>query len=119
MNAQYVAQAALVVKVLPHIEQEGVFALKGGTAINLFELDLPRLSVDIDLTYLRITDREAAIRDIGDALLRISRRLAHFGIENRLVGADATRKKVFGTAESIVRTLCAILRMRIQALRNR
>lgn len=103
MNAQYVAQAALVVKVLPHIEQEGVFALKGGTAINLFELDLPRLSVDIDLTYLRITDRETAIRDIGDALLRISRRLAHFGIENRLVGADATRKILCFARNAIVK----------------
>ena len=51
MIAQYARQAALVVKVVPLIEKEDAFALKGGTAINLFELDMPRLSVDIDLTF--------------------------------------------------------------------
>ena len=43
-------QAALVVQVLPHVARREEFALKGGTAINLFLRDLPRLSVDIDLT---------------------------------------------------------------------
>lgn len=28
-----------------------IFALKGGTAINLFVRDMPRLSVDIDVVY--------------------------------------------------------------------
>jgi hypothetical protein len=41
---------------------------QGGTAINLFVRDMPRLSVDIDLTYLPITDRSAALRDIDRAL---------------------------------------------------
>ena len=103
MNAQYAAQAALVVKALPHIEREGVFALKGGTAINLFELDLPRLSVDIDLTYTRISDRETAIFEINAALLRISQRLTHFGIENRLVGADSARKIICTHQDAIVK----------------
>ena len=103
MNAQYAAQAALVVKALPHIEREGVFALKGGTAINLFELDLPRLSVDIDLTYKRITDRETAIFDINGALQRISQRLMHFGIENRLVGPDSARKIICAQQDAIIK----------------
>ena len=103
MNAQYAAQAALVVKALPHIEREGIFALKGGTAINLFELDLPRLSVDIDLTYTRITDRETAIYDINDALQRISHRLTHFGIENRLVGPDSARKIICAQQDAIIK----------------
>lgn len=47
MNPKYAKQAALVIKALPHIATEDCFALKGGTAINLFELDLPRLSVDV------------------------------------------------------------------------
>ena len=68
MIAQYARQAALVVKVIPLIEKEDAFALKGGTAINLFELDMPRLSVDIDLTFTRITDRETAITKINAAL---------------------------------------------------
>ena len=45
------------------------FALKGGTAINLFHNDLPRLSVDIDLTYLpMLHDRETALHGIANAL---------------------------------------------------
>ena len=54
MLDRYVDQARLLIDVLPHIAQEEVFALKGGTAINLFYRDMPRLSVDIDLTYLPV-----------------------------------------------------------------
>ena len=48
----YFRQVALIVDLLPLIGKERDFALKGGTAINLFVRDLPRLSVDIDLTWL-------------------------------------------------------------------
>jgi predicted nucleotidyltransferase component of viral defense system len=68
-------QAELLLRVLPLVNQEDVFALKGGTAINFFLRDLPRLSVDIDLTYLPINDREAALSDIDKALLQISERV--------------------------------------------
>lgn len=44
----YEAQVALLVRLLPFVAGEGIFALKGGTAINLFYRDLPRLSIDID-----------------------------------------------------------------------
>ena len=71
MEARYLEQSRLVVEVLPFVAQEPQFALKGGTAINLFEKDLPRLSVDIDLTFLPLTDRDTAIRDINAALSRI------------------------------------------------
>ena len=54
-------QAALVVRVLPHVARREEFALKGGTAINLFLRDLPRLSIDIDLTYLPRTPRKKAL----------------------------------------------------------
>lgn len=50
----YRAQVALLVRLLPFIAAEPVVALKGGTAINLFYRDMPRLSVDIDLTYLPV-----------------------------------------------------------------
>jgi predicted nucleotidyltransferase component of viral defense system len=68
-------QAELLLRVLPLVNQEEIFALKGGTAINFFLRDLPRLSVDIDLTYIPINDREAALSDIDKALLRISERV--------------------------------------------
>ena len=45
----YRAQVDLLLQVLPHVAKETSFALKGGTAINLFVHDCPRLSVDIDL----------------------------------------------------------------------
>ena len=67
----YYKQAELLLKILPYIEREAVFALKGGTAINFFFRNLPRLSVDIDLTYLPISDRDRALTDITTRLLKI------------------------------------------------
>lgn len=58
MTAQrHLDQVALLLRTLPKIASEPDFALKGGTAINLFVRDLPRLSVDIDLVYLPVADR--------------------------------------------------------------
>ena len=37
---------------------KGKWVLKGGTALNMFILNLPRLSVDIDLNYIGALDRE-------------------------------------------------------------
>src|SRR4030042_458161 len=68
-------QAELLLRVLPFVNEEEIFALKGGTAINFFLRDLPRLSVDIDLTYLPVNDRETALTDIEKALIRISERV--------------------------------------------
>jgi len=81
-------QAELLLRVLPFVNEDEIFALKGGTAINFFLRDLPRLSVDIDLTYLPVNDREAALIDIGKALLRISER-----IEKTIPGVRAFFKK--------------------------
>ncbi|MEH6706996.1 MAG: nucleotidyl transferase AbiEii/AbiGii toxin family protein [Alloalcanivorax venustensis] len=69
---QYLAQVRLLVRVLPCVAPEPCFALKGGTAINLFIRDLPRLSVDIDLTYLPIHDRKQSLKEIQRALHRIA-----------------------------------------------
>lgn len=57
----------LIVRTLPYVAEEECFALKGGTAINLFIRDLPRLSVDIDLTFLPIADRDQSLAEIDDA----------------------------------------------------
>lgn len=69
---RYERQVQLLVNVLPFVGAEPCFALKGGTAINLFYRDLPRLSVDIDLTYLPVKDRAESLADIDAALNRIS-----------------------------------------------
>lgn len=85
MNESFRAQVRLLLDVLPFVAEEKDFALKGGTAINLFIRDLPRLSVDIDLTYLPGDDRETAFKRIGDALRRLKSR-----IETALTGTRAT-----------------------------
>ena len=71
MHERYIDQVRLLLSVLPDIAAEKVFALKGGTAINLFYRDMPRLSVDIDLTYLPLEDRETSLQDIDETLKRI------------------------------------------------
>jgi len=65
-------QVQLLVNVLPSVATQPCFALKGGTALNLFVRDLPRLSVDIDLAYLPIADREASLAGIDIALENIA-----------------------------------------------
>lgn len=71
-SSPYYRQVELVIRVLPLVARQSHFALKGGTAINLFIRDLPRLSVDIDLTYLPLDTREIAIPAMEDALKRIA-----------------------------------------------
>lgn len=68
-------QVRLLVGVLPFVARERSFALKGGTAINLFVRDLPRLSVDIDLAFLPVGSRASALREIDAAFHRIKRSL--------------------------------------------
>lgn len=71
----YKKQVRLLLDVLPTVAKESCFALHGGTAINFFIRDMPRLSVDIDLIYVPIADRETSLRSIGEALERIKNRL--------------------------------------------
>ena len=71
MEKVFKQQVSLLLNVLPEIAKENCFALHGGTAINLFIRNMPRLSVDIDLTYLAIEDRETSLKHITAALQRI------------------------------------------------
>lgn len=74
MNKTAHQQVELLLKVLPHVMAEPCFALKGGTAINLFLRDMPRLSVDIDLTYLPIEERKTSLQNVSQALQRIAQK---------------------------------------------
>ena len=71
-NEAYVKQVRLLLAVLPHVAARPVFALKGGTAINFFRRNNPRLSVDIDLHYLPNNERDVALRDINDNVQAIA-----------------------------------------------
>lgn len=68
----YYKQVQLLLQVLPFISSHDCFALKGGTAINLFIRDLPRLSVDIDLVFLPIMDREKSLITIRSKFEKIA-----------------------------------------------
>ena len=76
IDERYRQQVELLVRTLPSVASEDVFALKGGTAINLFVRDLPRLSVDIDLTYLPVKPRGESLTEIDEALERIGRSIS-------------------------------------------
>ena len=81
-DSPYFKQAELMLKTIPHVAAETCFALKGGTAINLFVRDMPRLSVDIDLTYLPVDEpRDTALKKMSDALARIAE-----GIQKTITG---------------------------------
>jgi predicted nucleotidyltransferase component of viral defense system len=75
ISPKYKEQVDLLLQVIPHVAKEDIFALYGGTAINLFVRDLPRASVDIDLNYLPIDDRKTALQNISEALERIKKRI--------------------------------------------
>jgi predicted nucleotidyltransferase component of viral defense system len=85
----YEAQAALLIRCLPEIGRQRCFALKGGTAINFFVRNLPRLSVDIDLTYLPLQPRDEALQGISDALTAIGD-----GIKHRISGAGVKESRI-------------------------
>lgn len=71
MFKSYKQQVTLLLDILPEVFKENCFALHGGTAINLFVRDMPRLSVDIDLTYIFDDKRELAKENIINALSNI------------------------------------------------
>ena len=92
MDEKYLKQVKLVVDVLQFVATESCFALKGGTAINLFYNNLPRLSVDIDLTYLGFEKRDIAIDNIKSALNRIVDRLKAKGYTAKIQGNGVEKK---------------------------
>lgn len=71
MRDKYKKQVELLIRIMPSVYKIKEFAVHGGTAINLFHKNLPRYSVDIDITYIPIQDRETSLRTINARLLEI------------------------------------------------
>lgn len=98
-DSPFFKQAELMLRVLPFIKFEKCFALKGGTAINLFIRDMPRLSVDIDLTYLPIEPREKSLEEIGTALGRIGdsikKVMPHVQVKPGYIGEEKNISKLY------------------------
>ena len=68
MNNLYKKQVALLIRIMPAVYRIKDFAVHGGTAINLFHKNMPRYSVDIDLTYIPIQEREESLKTINEHL---------------------------------------------------
>lgn len=75
MNNIYRRKVELLLRILPFVTDEECFAIHGGTAINLFVNNLYRLSVDIDVTYIPIENRNLSLQHINEALERIAHRV--------------------------------------------
>lgn len=90
VDESYRKQVSLLIKVVPLVAKETVFALKGGTAINLFLRNMPRLSVDIDLTYLPVKDRASSLKEIDAAMRRIAKEIER-GVRGARVNASAPK----------------------------
>jgi predicted nucleotidyltransferase component of viral defense system len=98
MDKAYADTVRLLLAVAPDVFANDIFAMKGGTAINLFVQDMPRLSVDIDVVYLPWQiPREEALQAINLELAAIGERLAPFGVQTRLI-----RSKGLGDTKMIV-----------------
>jgi predicted nucleotidyltransferase component of viral defense system len=86
MDKSYADTVRLLLTVAPAVFANDIFAMKGGTAINLFVQDMPRLSVDIDVVYLSWqVPRDDALRAINQELATISARVETLGVQTRLV----------------------------------
>jgi predicted nucleotidyltransferase component of viral defense system len=112
MKEVYLNQVRLLLRVLPVVAQESCFALKGGTAINFFIRDFPRLSVDIDLAYLPLEKREASLNKISQGIHRIEKAV------HRFVPNSQTEIVKGGGAESklLIRTQNALIKIEVNTI---
>jgi hypothetical protein len=86
MDKTYADTVRLLLAVTPAVFDNDIFAMKGGTAINLFIQDMPRLSVDIDVVYRPWqTQRDEALKAVNNELAAIAQRLEPLGVQTRLI----------------------------------
>jgi predicted nucleotidyltransferase component of viral defense system len=98
-----------MLRVIPHVTAEDCFALKGGTAINLFVRDMPRQSVDIDFAYLPVDEpRETAVRKMSSALTRVAA-----AVKKAIPGAKVQETRI-REPDRIVKLVVATGRTRIR-----
>ena len=96
MNQTYLDTARLLIQIAPFVFADDTFALKGGTAINLFIRDMPRLSVDLDLVFAdHSLPRDAALARINEAIRQSAERLNARGFQTHApASADAGETKL-------------------------
>ena len=96
-DRKYIEQVHLLLSCMPAVSEEACFALKGGTAINLFVRDMPRVSVDIDLVYLPIATRDVSLAGIESALLNIKSKM-----ESDLGDVVVKEKRIQGRVAKLI-----------------
>ncbi|ABF08445.1 nucleotidyl transferase AbiEii/AbiGii toxin family protein [Cupriavidus metallidurans] len=102
MNQTYLDTARLLTQVAPLVFVDDTFALKGGTAINLFVRDMPRLSVDLDLVFPDHTlPRDEALARINEAVRQAAERLKKRGFQTHAPAAAAGETKLLVRRGSI------------------
>ncbi len=95
MNPVYLQTARMMAQVAPLVLVDDTFALKGGTAINLFVRDMPRLSVDLDLVFPDHTlPRDQALARINAAIRETAGRLVRRGFQTHIPEAEAGETKL-------------------------
>lgn len=88
MDTTYIETVRLLLDAAPEVFRSGIFAMKGGTAINLFVQELPRLSVDIDVVYVpHDRPRETALTEIATELNTIRDRLQRRGLAAEVIAS--------------------------------
>ncbi len=122
-DERYRRQVALLIRLLPIVAGERDFALKGGTAINLFEVDMPRLSVDIDLVYLGLEKRELALaavrRRLESIASEIRRQLPGTRVDTSFHKADELRLLVRAGQEQVKIECSPVLRGTVEKPQRR
>lgn len=93
LSADYQRAVQLLLRLVPIVFTSDAFALKGGTAINLFMSPVARLSVDLDLVFLPLgLPREEALAAISHELDGVRERANAIGLAvrapRRLAGDD-------------------------------
>lgn len=74
MHELYKKQVALLIRIMPSVYRIQDFAVHGGTAINLFHKDMPRYSVDVDITYIPVQNRDESLKAIKAHLVELKQR---------------------------------------------
>lgn len=112
MREEYRNQVRLLLRVLPIVAQQKNLALKGGTAINFFWHNFPRLSVDIDLTWLPVENRKSSLSAITKSVQEISAR-----IQKELPGTTISEQQSGGAlSKLIIRDKKAQIKMEVNTV---
>jgi predicted nucleotidyltransferase component of viral defense system len=112
MDKTYADTVRLLLAIAPDVFTNDIFAMKGGTAINLFVRDMPRLSVDIDVVYTPWhTPRAEALVAINAEIDAIAAMLNRLGLITRKL-----RSKDLGDTKLVVETAQAQVKVEVNVV---